>query len=126
MKVEELPETAANGMTIASILMPFRFDCICPLIASASASDTFDSWEILALNRDATFNAFMPMNPSTPSRFVLVTFDSLHPEAEANTTRGAALTAKRLFWENFLEACAPFKPHTLWEVHRDIFLEVSE
>ncbi len=126
MKVEELPETAANGTTIASILMPFRFAWICPLIASASASDTVDSWDTLAVNRDAAFNAFRPTTPRTPNLFAAVPSVSLHPDAEAVTGRGEALVAERLLEENFLEDARAFlKPHTLWVVHRDIFRGVA-
>merc|ERR1712070_370903 len=125
IKVEELPETAANGTTIASVLMPFRFAWICPLIASASASDTVDSWETLAENREATFNAFRPTTPRTPNLLAAVQSVPsvpLHPDAEARTGRGEALVAEHLLEENFLDCTRAFlKPHTLWLVHRDIF-----
>lgn len=125
MKVEELPETAANGTTIASVLMPFRFAWICPLIASASASDTVDSWETLAENREATFNAFRPTTPRTPNLLAAVQSVPsvpLHPDAEARTGRGEALVAEHLLEENFLDCTRAFlEPHTLWLVHRDIF-----
>jgi hypothetical protein len=105
--------------------MPFRFAWICPLIASASASDTVDSWETLAENREATFNAFRPTTPRTPNLLAAVQSVPsvpLHPDAEARTGRGEALVAEHLLEENFLDCTRAFlKPHTLWLVHRDIF-----
>jgi hypothetical protein len=102
--------------------MPFRFAWICPLIASASASDTVDNLETLVVNRDATFSAFRPTTPRTPNLFAVVPSVSLHPDAEAVTRRREALVAEHLLEENFLEyAWAFLRPHTLWVVHRDIF-----
>ena len=55
-----LPETAANGTTIASILMPRMLSLIWPLIAAASDSDTLESCAALAEKALETLSTLRP------------------------------------------------------------------